>query len=253
MLAGVMTLVALAGSGSLARSTSSTFQTQNLADTTWQLVKFQSGDDTSLAPDDKAKYTISFAKNDRVAVRFDCNRGTGTWKSSAPGQLHFGPLALTRAMCLNATMPDRLAKDWASIRSYVLKDGHLFLSLMTDGGVYEFEPLNNESKITGTITYRQRIALTPAASVEVNLLDVSLADAPATSIASLQLIPAGKQVPIPFELQYDAQRINSGHRYAIRVEVFEGRTLRFTNTQVYQVITQGKPKSVDIVVQPVSR
>jgi hypothetical protein len=26
------------------------------------------------------------------------------------------------------------------VRSYVIKDGHLFLSLMADGGAYEFEP-----------------------------------------------------------------------------------------------------------------
>jgi hypothetical protein len=29
---------------------------------------------------------------------------------------------------------------WPYIRSYVMKDGHLFLSLMADGGIYEFEP-----------------------------------------------------------------------------------------------------------------
>jgi hypothetical protein len=26
------------------------------------------------------------------------------------------------------------------LRSYVMKDGHLFLALMADGGIYEFEP-----------------------------------------------------------------------------------------------------------------
>jgi para-nitrobenzyl esterase len=33
-----------------------------------------------------------------------------------------------------------MVKDWALVRSYVFKDGHLFLSLMADGGIYEFEP-----------------------------------------------------------------------------------------------------------------
>lgn len=32
-------------------------------------------------------------------------------------------------------------KQWGYIRSYVVKDGHLFLSLMADGGIYEFEPV----------------------------------------------------------------------------------------------------------------
>jgi para-nitrobenzyl esterase len=37
-------------------------------------------------------------------------------------------------------MHDRIVKHWAYIRSYVVKNGHLFLSLMADGGIYEFQP-----------------------------------------------------------------------------------------------------------------
>jgi para-nitrobenzyl esterase len=36
-------------------------------------------------------------------------------------------------------------KQWATIRSYVIKDGHLFLALMADGGIYEFEPINKSN------------------------------------------------------------------------------------------------------------
>jgi para-nitrobenzyl esterase len=38
-------------------------------------------------------------------------------------------------------MHDRIVKDWGAIRSYVIKEGRLFLSLMADGGIYEFEPI----------------------------------------------------------------------------------------------------------------
>lgn len=112
-----------------------------LGDTSWQFVKFQGGDDTVLTPDDKAKYTIAFAADGVVNVRFDCNRGRGTWKSSGPNQLQFGLLALTRAMCPPGSLHDRMVKHWAYIRSYTIKDGRLFLSLMADGGIYEFEPI----------------------------------------------------------------------------------------------------------------
>jgi para-nitrobenzyl esterase len=30
-------------------------------------------------------------------------------------------------------------KQWPFVRSYTIKDGYLFLSLMADGGIYEFE------------------------------------------------------------------------------------------------------------------
>jgi para-nitrobenzyl esterase len=31
-------------------------------------------------------------------------------------------------------------RQWSHVRSYTVKDGHLYLSLMAAGGVYEFEP-----------------------------------------------------------------------------------------------------------------
>jgi para-nitrobenzyl esterase len=37
-------------------------------------------------------------------------------------------------------MSDRLFGDFQYVRSYIMKDGHLFISLMADGGIYEFEP-----------------------------------------------------------------------------------------------------------------
>jgi para-nitrobenzyl esterase len=126
---------------SVREQTSSSNAATDLGGTSWQLVKFQSSDEKTLTPDDKAKHTISFGNDGRVSTRIDCNRGTGTWKSSGPNQLQFGPLALTRAACPPGSLHDRIAKDWEFVRSYVIKNGHLFLSLMADGGIYDFEPI----------------------------------------------------------------------------------------------------------------
>ena len=113
-----------------------------LGGTVWQLVKFQGGDDKTLTPDDKAKYTIQFSTDGGLTARIDCNRGRGAWKSSGASQLQFGPLALTRAQCPPGSLHDQIVKHWDFIRSYIIKDGHLFLSLMADGGIYEFEPVS---------------------------------------------------------------------------------------------------------------
>ena len=112
-----------------------------LDSTSWQLVKFHGSDDTMLTPDDRTKYTIAFNANGRVAVRIDCNRGQGAWKSPGPHQLEVGPLALTRAMCQPGSLHDQIVKHWPFIRSYLIKDRHLFVSLLADGGIYEFEPM----------------------------------------------------------------------------------------------------------------
>ena len=115
--------------------------TGDLSGTSWQLVQFQGSDDTTLIPDDKGKYTITFNADASVSVRIDCNRGQSTWQSDKANQLQFGILALTRAMCPPGSLHDRIVGDWEYVRSYVIRDGHLFLSLMADGGIYEFEPI----------------------------------------------------------------------------------------------------------------
>ena len=111
-----------------------------LGGTTWQLVKFQGSDGTTLAPDDPAKYTIEFLADGAVAMRIDCNRARGTWKSPGPSQLLFGPMAVTRVQCPPESLHDRIVRDVNNVRSYVIRNGHLYLSLVADGGIYEFEP-----------------------------------------------------------------------------------------------------------------
>ena len=108
--------------------------------TSWQLVKFQGGDGTLLRPDDKSKYTLTFNPDGTLSARIDCNRGQGGWKSATENQLAFGPMAITRAMCPPGSLHDRIVRDLPHVRSYLVKDGRLFLSLMADGGTYEFEP-----------------------------------------------------------------------------------------------------------------
>src|SRR5262245_14599682 len=112
-----------------------------LGGTSWQLVKFEGGDETVLTPDDGAKYTLEFGTDGSLAARIDCNRGRGTWTSAGPNQLELGPMALTRAMCPSGSLHDRIVRQMPFVRSYIIKDGRLFLSLMADGGTYEFERL----------------------------------------------------------------------------------------------------------------
>ena len=116
-------------------------ESPGLAGTSWQLVKFQGSDGTTLIPADRGKYTIAFGANGQLTARVDCNRGRGRWKSSGSNQLEVGPLALTRAACPAASLDDQIVKRWSFIQSYMVRDDHLFLALMAEGGIYEFEPL----------------------------------------------------------------------------------------------------------------
>jgi para-nitrobenzyl esterase len=111
-----------------------------LGGTSWQLVRFQGGDGKVLLPDERAKYTLAFGADGRMSARIDCNRAQGGWKSAGKGQLEFGPMAITRAMCPPGSLHDQIVRQLPHVRSYVLKDARLYLSLMADGGIYEMEP-----------------------------------------------------------------------------------------------------------------
>ena len=112
-----------------------------LAGTAWRLLNIAEMDDSTDIPDDPAKYTLVFGADGTASMRADCNRGTGSWTSESPGQLRFGPIAATRAMCPPESLSDKYLAQFEWVRSYVLKDGHLFLATMADGSIIEFEPL----------------------------------------------------------------------------------------------------------------
>jgi heat shock protein HslJ len=117
-----------------------------LEGTSWRLVRFEAGDEAVLTPDDPSKYTLEFRPEGKLSARIDCNRGTATWKSEGPDQLELGPIELTRMACPPSPMSDRVLKDWSSVRSYVRRNGRLVVSLMADGGIYEFEPLETPKR-----------------------------------------------------------------------------------------------------------
>lgn len=133
--AGLVMLVVVSGCAQMAAPAPAT-----LGGTSWQLVKFQGGD-TVLVPDDKAKYTLAFNADGSFTARIDCNRGRGTWKSPDQGRLELGPMALTRAACPPGSLHDRIVEQLPNVKSYAMKDGRLFLSLIAKSGVYEFEPV----------------------------------------------------------------------------------------------------------------
>jgi len=107
-----------------------------------------------------------------------------------------------------------------------------------------------DARVTGSVTYLQRIALSPAAVVQVELVDVSRADALPVVLAE-QAIRPQHQVPIPFELVYDPSRIDPAHRYAVRARITDGDRLAFMNDHALPVITHGAPTTVEVVVRPV--
>lgn len=121
-------------------------------------------------------------------------------------------------------------------------------ALMSEG--FEMSNASEKARLTGTVSYRERIALRMDAVVTVRLSDVSLQDAPARLIDEQQIEARGKSVPIPYVLEYDPGLIDERYSYAVRAEIRDGAgQLLWTTDTMIPVLTRGSPADeVDIML-----
>ncbi len=99
--------------------------------------------------------------------------------------------------------------------------------------------------VTGTASYRERMALPPGAVFEAVLEDVSLADAPAVELGRASMPDPGNP-PFAFEIDYDPAEIDPTHTYSIRTQVSVGRKLLFVSDAMNPVLTRDAPSVVAI-------
>jgi copper homeostasis protein (lipoprotein) len=109
-------------------------------------------------------------------------------------------------------------------------------------------PAQQTNTVTGTATYRERIALPPDAVFEATLEDVSRPGASAGIIGRTRLEKPG-QPPFKFSIQYDPARIVESHPYSVRARVTaaDGK-LMFITDQSYPVLTRGKGNEVSMMI-----
>lgn len=120
------------------------------------------------------------------------------------------------------------------------------------GGCGEEQSLSQEansvSQIEGSVSYREKMLLPPGVQLEVQLQDISRADAGATALASVLSNPEGAP-PYPFAISYDPASINPRMRYAVRATITRGDTLLFTTTDYIDPFADGP---LEIMVQRVA-
>ena len=92
------------------------------------------------------------------------------------------------------------------------------------------------ASISGTVSYRLRIALTPEAEVQVELRDVSRQDGEAPLIVK-RVIEKPGQFPIAFSLEYDPSLIDPGHTYAVSARITDRGQLQFVTDARVPVLT----------------
>jgi heat shock protein HslJ len=110
-------LMLVAPAAALAGCATLTPAPASLAGTSWQLLAIQSMDDAqgTTRPGPTSRYTVTFGADGQAAFQLDCNRASGEWKAApatadaCSGQLTFGALAGTRAMCAPGSLDQRLS------------------------------------------------------------------------------------------------------------------------------------------------
>lgn len=121
-------------------------------------------------------------------------------------------------------------------------------AVMLGGTVALAGDLDSTSMITGTATYKERIALAPGAVLEVTLEDVSRADAPAVVIGRTRVESLGAP-PFHFSITFDPAKVQVTHRYAVRARITLSDQLLFTTDTVQPVLGASDRTSVDLLLR----
>jgi uncharacterized lipoprotein YbaY len=215
-------------------------RTVNLAGTSWIVRSYNNGKQAVVSVRGGTSLNALFGADGKLAGSSGCNRFTAGYTVGID-TIEVGPAALTRRMC---GAPEGIMEQetafltaLATAATYKLEGERL--QLRTSEGALAVDLV---SAVTGTVTYRTRDALPPDALVRVQLLDVSLADAPAKMMTEQAFPTRGKQVPLPFSLVYDPGDIDPRHAYNVRATIHgpDGGLL-FTSQQAYPVITRNAP------------
>jgi putative lipoprotein len=112
----------------------------------------------------------------------------------------------------------------------------------------DFLPKDKLATVTGEVIYKERKALHPLCTITVQLLDTSRADARAVLLGEQSYQTGGKQVPLPFEIQYDETQVDPRGTYTVSARILgpDGRLNYISDTST-PVITRNNPVD-DIVI-----
>lgn len=230
--------------------------------TPWQLTQYLGPNNTQVPALASAAPTATFSGG-TLTGSTGCNSYTGTYTLTATA-LTINPGATALRACIEpvATQEHTFLAALPTVTGYAITGTTLMLMNASGNAVLTFAaaappagtpaPGATSATLTGTVAYRERIALPAGAVVNVQLTDTSRADAPATLVGEQTITTTGEQVPIPFAIAYDPTAIIASHTYTVRATISVGGTVTFRTTSASMVLTNGNPTRVDLVLTMVS-
>jgi len=199
------------------------------------------------------------AVHGRVANTFN-----GTY-TLGDGTIEFGPIMTTLMMgppeemeveaglmaALVGSQPFGVDGDVLTIGSGA---GAVVLQRAAVGAASDTSPEATSGVVTvsGTVTYRERVALPEGALLTVQVLDVSRADAPADVVAEAVITPTG-QVPIPYAIAVSPSAFEAGHTYSLSASITVGGDPLFTSADHLAVTAEPAAQTIDVVLVQATR
>jgi heat shock protein HslJ len=113
--------------------------TPDVIGTTWQWMSSVTQDGRVLV-EGPERYTLLLQADGRAVVRFDCNRGGGSYELEGDS-IGFGPLMSTRMACEEGSRDAEFMRELDQVTNWSLENGELFLSMPDDGGTMRFAPV----------------------------------------------------------------------------------------------------------------
>jgi putative lipoprotein len=97
-----------------------------------------------------------------------------------------------------------------------------------------------------TVTYRERIALPPDAELELEIADISRADAPSVTLVYSRM--SIQRVPMTVTLGTEEDQLDERFTYSVRGRIYSGDTVIFRSDTVTPVFTRDAPDEVTLVL-----
>lgn len=124
------------------------------------------------------------------------------------------------------------------------------LALVFSGLFASCATLNDHTlEITGSVTYRERIALPPGALLEVALADVTDPGTATPPLAERRIHITTSQPPIPFSLSYDSRLLQPGRQYAVQARITVDGQPWFITRTVNHAMDFGIIRHAQVILQ----
>ncbi|MFL7837987.1 MAG: YbaY family lipoprotein [Candidatus Promineifilaceae bacterium] len=126
----------------------------------WSWTEFTDPVQGILSIEDPSVYTVTFLEDGSVAIKADCNNGSGSYVADEDGAIDITVGAVTLALCADDSLSDQFIQYLDAAAIYFFDNGDMLMDLPVDSGTLRFAAGDAEASATAKLA---SVALMPAA------------------------------------------------------------------------------------------